>query len=104
MSPVMYAICVLNLGYGPTFNCLERRCCFGLPGHNSGAVDIPEGVAAFWCQDVTGASCLCVVMEVVTEEPLRASLKIPFPKCPFFPCTQIDLLLIYIFLYFINFN
>lgn len=75
----------LNLGYGSPFNCLERRCSSGLSGYNSGAVDLPEGVAAFWGQDVTGASCLCVVMEVVTEEPVGTSLEIPFPKCPFFP-------------------
>lgn len=55
-------MCVLNLGYGPTFNSLERRGSSGLSGHNSGAVDIPEGVAALRGQDATGASCLCVVM------------------------------------------
>lgn len=44
-----------------------------------------ERMAAFWGQDVTGASGVCVVTEVVTEEPVGTSLKIPFPKCPFFP-------------------
>lgn len=94
----------MNLGYGSTFNCLERRRSFGLSGHNSGAVDIPEGMAAFWGQDVTGASGVCVVTEVVTEEPVGTSLKIPFLKCPFFPVhvnwSSADIY----FLYFVNIN
>lgn len=98
------AICVLNLGYGSTFNCLERRRSSGLSGHNSGALDLPEGMAAFWCQDVTGASCVCVVTEVLTEEPGGTSLKIPFPRCPFFPVHRTWSSADIYFLYFITIN
>ena len=62
-------ICVLNLGYGSPLNCMERRCSFSLSWYNSGAMDISARMAAFWCQNVTRASCICMVMDMFTVEP-----------------------------------
>lgn len=58
----------LNLGYGSPLNCMERRCCFSLSWHNSGALDISARMAAFWCKNVTRASCVCLVTGMFTGE------------------------------------
>lgn len=50
---ILYLSHVTNLGHGPSAHFLERRSRAGLPGHHSGDVDPPAGVAALWRPDAT---------------------------------------------------
>lgn len=55
---------------------MERRGRAGLFGHDTGAVDLSERMAALWCPHVTRASCFCVV-KVGRKSVLKTKNKHP---------------------------
>ncbi|KAM5148377.1 actin-related protein 8 isoform 2-T2 [Mantella aurantiaca] len=48
--------------HGPTADRLERGCRPCLPGHYSGAMVIPEGMAEVWSAHAARESCFCLVI------------------------------------------
>lgn len=53
--------CASVLGHGPSAHILEGGSSAGMPGHHSGDVDPPEGMAALWCSNAAWESCFCLV-------------------------------------------